>query len=713
MPPVDADATGAGTIGLDFDQSTITFNGTFTNLTGAPTAANLNDAPAGQNGPVATDANGKNIVFTNVPATASGTIPAQSFAVNPAFVAQLSAGDIYENIQTAINPGGEIRGQFAPAPAFTVTMIGFTIKNGKVASANEPAGTGGGIRDQGNASLKLVNMVVTKNTASGDGGGIAMENTVSAAWTLTINHSTISDNMASDAGGGVETDGSGTVIINAGTLITGNTSTNQGAGIWLDAIQVGTVFQSAALTLKGVRVTSNTGNVGGGVGNAGDGAVTIIGSSVENNRSSGIGGGFADQNGQGTLTVLNSFFLVNNATADGGGIAPGGPITSITNSEIDDNTSSASGGGIFADGATLFVQNSTIVNNHAADGAGIELDTTGAGLNASTITACTITLNTAMSTGASGGGIDAGADFSGDLLLLNDTINANTASVGGGVFWAASGNSTFNVQNTIIAGNTAPVGPDAASDQAFTASLSAAQEVPPTTSAGTGGAGILLSADQTTITVNLSFSGLSGAPTAAQLQNAPAGQNGPVATDANGKNLAFTGVPAAASGSIPQQSFTVNAAFVSQLQQGNIYTNIDTAADPNGEIRGQFALADGTFHDLGGNLIGVSGAGSGNSGFTAATTQTGTVATPLKALLGPLQNNGGPTIGAAGARLALDTELLQLGSVAIGQGVLPKAPAYDERGLAFVVNGAINVGATTGHGPAVKSTTPASHRRQG
>ncbi len=58
----------------------------------------------------------------------------------------------------------------------------------------------------------------------------------------------------------------------------------------------------------------------------------------------------------------------------------------------------------------------------------------------------------------------------------------------------------------------------------------------------------------------------------------------------------------------------------------------------------------GTFTDKGGNLIGIAGAGSGNTGFTASTTQKGTVATPLDPLLGTLTNNGGPTVGAPAQR---------------------------------------------------------------
>ncbi len=90
--------------------------------------------------------------------------------------------------------------------------------------------------------------------------------------------------------------------------------------------------------------------------------------------------------------------------------------------------------------------------------------------------------------------------------------------------------------------------------------------------------------------------------------------------------------------------------------------------------------AAGAFIDNGGNLIGISGPGSGNTGFTAATTQTGTVANPLNPLLGPLQNNGGPTVGAAGDSMTLQTEALEAGSPAIDKGVAG-GPTVDERGF--------------------------------
>jgi phospholipase/lecithinase/hemolysin len=472
------------------------------------------------------------------------------------------------------------------APKFTVALQGFTIQNGDAfdpANPDGPTSSGGGIRDQGNASLTLTNMVLSNNRASADGGGLAMENVVSTPWTLTVSNSVLSNNHAGDAGGGVETDGSGKVVVTGSTL-NGNTSVNQGAAIWLDAIQVGAVQQGADLTMTGDLVTANAALNGptGAIGNAGNGAVNITSSTVANNSSGTTGGGFGDENGQGTLTVVNSVFLNNAAVGKGGGIQEGGPMT-ISSTEIKGNATAASGGGVFANGTTLTILGSTISGNTAAvGGGGIELVTTGAGPHGSTIANSTFTSNGALNNvGANGGGIDAPAAFAGSLVLLNDTIDANFATNGGGVFWAGTGGSLIAVQNTIVARNIAATGPDA---------------------------------------------------------------NNP----------------------------------------------------------------GGPFTDMGGNLIGVSGPGSGNTGFTAAATQTGTGAKPLDPLLGAVQPNGGPIVGAPGNTLALETQSLLPGSPAIDKGVNSGAPATDERGFSRVVNHAVDVGAYEFQPPATATVLTSS-----
>jgi hypothetical protein len=439
----------------------------------------------------------------------------------------------------------------SPSSPFTVTMRDFTITNGLAQPGDGAPGSGGGIRAQGNVSLTLLHMTVAGNEATADGGGIAVENVVSEPWTLTVGDSTVANNHAGDAGGGLDTDGSGTVAIEAGTLIAGNTAVNQGGGIWLDPIQLGTVFQTANLNVEGAAVTGNkalgTGSFGGGIGNGGNGTVNIADTTVQNNFSGNVGGGFADENAQETLVVSRSSFSGNTASSDGGAIWGCGPSLAITFTEIDGNSCGGSGGAVFACGTTLTIGNSTLASNTVnGSGGGIELQTTGIGGAASTITNCTIAGNSAPNNaGSVGGGIDASSPFAGSVNLTGDTISGNFAADGGGVFWAGAFGSAIVIVDTIIATNAASsAGPDA---------------------------------------------------------NNPAS----------------------------------------------------------------------TFTDNGGNLIGISGAGSGNSGFTAASTQSGTPANPLDPLLGPLQNNGGPT----------QTQALLAGSPAIDRGVATPLLSTDQRGV--------------------------------
>jgi CSLREA domain-containing protein len=80
--------------------------------------------------------------------------------------------------------------------------------------------------------------------------------------------------------------------------------------------------------------------------------------------------------------------------------------------------------------------------------------------------------------------------------------------------------------------------------------------------------------------------------------------------------------------------------------------------------------ADGTFTSSGYNLIGI---GAGSTGFTAASDQVGTTASPLNAKLGALANNGGPT----------QTMALLTGSPAIDKGSSTSLNT-DQRGSGFV-----------------------------
>jgi hypothetical protein len=119
----------------------------------------------------------------------------------------------------------------------------------------------------------------------------------------------------------------------------------------------------------------------------------------------------------------------------------------------------------------------------------------------------------------------------------------------------------------------------------FDASLTGAQEVPPTASQGTGFGTVLLNNALTQITVDLSWSGLTAAATAATIHGPAApGMNAPVI-------FSLFSVPAATSGATPEETFAITPAQVADLEAGLFYFNIHTSNFPGGEIRGQILAA--------------------------------------------------------------------------------------------------------------------------
>ncbi|HWX21787.1 MAG TPA: CHRD domain-containing protein [Candidatus Binatia bacterium] len=122
--------------------------------------------------------------------------------------------------------------------------------------------------------------------------------------------------------------------------------------------------------------------------------------------------------------------------------------------------------------------------------------------------------------------------------------------------------------------------------------LSGSQEVPSSGSTGSGSGFVVLSPDKSTLTVNMSFSGISAPATAAHI-------HGPAAAGVNASVLfPFTGVPGATSGSIPQQSFAITPTQVGYLQSGLLYFNVHDANFPAGEIRAQILPVSTTFYKI-------------------------------------------------------------------------------------------------------------------
>jgi len=241
--------------------------------------------------------------------------------------------------------------------------------------------------------------------------------------------------------------------------------------------------QLSQLTIEGGNTVG--GNSGGGIENFG--TLTVSNSIIRGNSSALFGGGIMNN---GTLTVSNSIISENLTSQAGGGIYTNFGKTSVSNSTVSKNTTTSGfGGGIFSGGTlsvssstfsgnwasggggifssgTLSVSSSTLRNNSAYDGGGIENSSImyvsnstlsnnsvtydGGGienLDALTVSSSTLSGNSA----STGGGID--NDSFGTLSVSSSTLRNNSAYDGGGIFNNTSG--TVNLSDSVFSANSA------------------------------------------------------------------------------------------------------------------------------------------------------------------------------------------------------------------------------------------------------------------
>jgi hypothetical protein len=102
VPPVTTSASGSGTITINDDKSV---SGSVTTTGIAGTAAHIHDGAPGKNGPV--------IVPLGKTAENTWSVPAGA-KLTDAQYAELKAGNLYVNVHSAANKGGEIRAQLKP-----------------------------------------------------------------------------------------------------------------------------------------------------------------------------------------------------------------------------------------------------------------------------------------------------------------------------------------------------------------------------------------------------------------------------------------------------------------------------------------------------------------------------------------------------------------------------------------------------------------------
>jgi hypothetical protein len=126
--------------------------------------------------------------------------------------------------------------------------------------------------------------------------------------------------------------------------------------------------------------------------------------------------------------------------------------------------------------------------------------------------------------------------------------------------------------------------------QRFVASLSGAQVVPAVNTNASGVCTGTLNLAETSLEVSCSYNSLANATTFCLHRGAPVGQNGPL------------GVCFPLNGPSGQVGISVtNASGFSDLRSNRWYIKLSSTAFPEGEIRGQLHLANGTYNDYDGD----------------------------------------------------------------------------------------------------------------
>jgi CHRD domain-containing protein len=137
---------------------------------------------------------------------------------------------------------------------------------------------------------------------------------------------------------------------------------------------------------------------------------------------------------------------------------------------------------------------------------------------------------------------------------------------------------------------TAALARPAAAQTHWVATLVGANESPAVSSAAIGQFDATVSAGQDNMTFTLTYSGLVGNMTQANIQRGVSGTNGPILYWLANGNVASPVIacsdPTPAGGGCG-----FNASDFADLQAGNLYVNLSSSFAPNGEIRGQITSA--------------------------------------------------------------------------------------------------------------------------
>ncbi|MGB7342814.1 MAG: CHRD domain-containing protein, partial [Pirellulaceae bacterium] len=251
VPAVTTSA--GGTADFQFNAATGTFDLDLfvtglelTDTTAAPelTAAHIHVGAVGAEGPVIL-----NLLDGNSFVEADGglRLTLNDVALPAENVADLASGNLYFNVHSSANAGGEIRGQLVLPTT---------------------SGSGGGVLNDG-GTLTVTNSAITGNVANRAGGGIE----VTAGSSTTLIDVSLDNNVAGAEGfatpgngGGLHISGFATVDINGGSA-SGNLAGNEGGGLWNSNVGI--------LSVDGTTIENNEAVLGGGIFTQGGGGEAV------------------------------------------------------------------------------------------------------------------------------------------------------------------------------------------------------------------------------------------------------------------------------------------------------------------------------------------------------------------------------------------------------------------------------------------------------
>ena len=255
---------------------------------------------------------------------------------------------------------------------------GFVIRNGRAArgagvyctnssptishnvvTQNSASDKGGGVFCEADAAPRVTDNAITGNSASIAGGGIACEGRTF----LTILDNSITDNTAGNGGGVYCHDGAVATI--SSNTITGNSASGHGGGIFCDFY--------CTLAIAGNAIIGNASSgLGGGAHFSNNCDLDLANNVVSSNAAPVAGGGLSITESC-TGTVANNI-VSGNSSDYGGGIACARSGPAITNNTLTGNTGTTQGGGLsFSEAGAVVANNIIASNSSGVYGAGVTL----------------------------------------------------------------------------------------------------------------------------------------------------------------------------------------------------------------------------------------------------------------------------------------------------------------------------------------------------